>query len=123
MDIEKYRVKPDEKVELSKYPTSEEERFSDEELREKRIPETIENMKELHLKLHAEEEKGVVVVLQAMDDAADLRGAGEAGADDDDLVLALVGGVHQLHVELVLLPLLVDGAGGDVGVEFHGVAP
>lgn len=69
MDIEKYRVKPDEKVELSKYPTSEEERFSDEELREKRIPETIEKMKELHLKLHAEEEKGVVVVLQAMDAA------------------------------------------------------
>lgn len=69
MDIEQYRVKPDEKVELSKYPTSEEERFSDEELREKRIPETIEKMKELHLKLHAEEEKGVVVVLQAMDAA------------------------------------------------------
>lgn len=69
MDIEKYRVKPDEKVELSKYPTSEEERFTDEELREKRIPETIEKMKELHLKLHAEEEKGVVVVLQAMDAA------------------------------------------------------
>ncbi|MGO1059729.1 PPK2 family polyphosphate kinase [Planococcus sp. FY231025] len=69
MDIEKYRVKPDEKVELSKYPTSEEERYSDEELREKRIPATIEKMKELHLKLHAEEEKGVVVVLQAMDAA------------------------------------------------------
>lgn len=69
MDIERYRVKPDEKVELSKYASSEDDRCSDEVLCEKLIPGTIEKMKELHLKLHAEEEKGVVVVLQAMDAA------------------------------------------------------
>ena len=34
------------------------------------------------------------------------RRAGQAGADDDDLELALVGRVHELDVELVLVPLL-----------------
>lgn len=69
MDIDKYRVKPDEKVRLSSYAASEEQRYSDEELREKWIPETLKKMNELHTKLHAQEEKGIVVVLQAMDAA------------------------------------------------------
>ena len=34
------------------------------------------------------------------------RGAGQAGADDDDVELPLVGRVDQLQVELVLVPLL-----------------
>ena len=42
---------------------------------------------------------------------------GETGADDDDLELPLVVGVHQLHVGLVVVPLLRDGTGGDLGVE------
>ena len=37
-------------------------------------------------------------------------GAGEPAAHDDDLEPALVRRVHQLHVELVLLPLLGDRA-------------
>lgn len=69
MDITKYLVKQNENVELSQYPTSEETRYSDEELRDRLIPETLEKLKKLHLKLHAEEEKGIVVVLQAMDAA------------------------------------------------------
>ena len=44
-------------------------------------------------------------------------GAGEPGADDDDVELALVRRVHELHVELVLVPLLGDRAVGDLGVE------
>jgi hypothetical protein len=43
--------------------------------------------------------------------------AGEPAAHHDDLVAALVGRVHQLHVELVLLPLALDGPVGDLGVE------
>ncbi|MBB5179816.1 PPK2 family polyphosphate:nucleotide phosphotransferase [Planomicrobium koreense] len=69
MDITKYLVKQNENVELSEYPTSEETRYSDEELRDRLIPETLEKLQKLHLKLHAEEEKGIVVVLQAMDAA------------------------------------------------------
>lgn len=69
MDIDKHRVKPEEKVNLSKYSTSDEQRYSDEELCDNRIPAMIEKLNELHLKLHAEEEKGIVVVLQAMDAA------------------------------------------------------
>src|SRR3546814_7333826 len=45
------------------------------------------------------------------------RGAGEAGADDDDLELAPVVGRHALHVELVLRPLVGDVAGRDVAVQ------
>lgn len=69
MKIEQYRVNPGEKVDLSKYATSEAHRYDDTELCEKRIPAAIEKMTDLHLKLHAEEEKGIVVVLQAMDAA------------------------------------------------------
>ena len=45
------------------------------------------------------------------------RGARQAGADDDDLVLPPVGRVDQLRFELVLVPLFLDRAGGDVCVE------
>lgn len=69
MNIAKYVIKQNENVELSEYPSSEETRYSDEELRDRLIPETLEKLQKLHLKLHAEEEKGIVVVLQAMDAA------------------------------------------------------
>ena len=45
------------------------------------------------------------------------RRAAEAGADDDDLEPPLVRRVHELHVELVVVPLLGDGPVGDLGVE------
>ena len=45
--------------------------------------------------------------------------AGEAGAHDDDPVLSLVRRVDELHVELVLLPLALDGPRRDFGVERH----
>lgn len=69
MDIDKYLVKKDGKIKLSHYPTTDEEKFSEEELKGKLIPESIKKLKELHMKLHAQEEKGIVVVLQAMDAA------------------------------------------------------
>ena len=49
-------------------------------------------------------------------------GAGQAGPHHEDLVLALVRGVHQLHVEAMLVPRLFDGAGRCLSVEDHGVS-
>jgi len=37
-------------------------------------------------------------------------GASQAGPNHEDLVLALVRGIHQLHVEAVLVPRLFDGS-------------
>src|SRR5262249_59491877 len=48
--------------------------------------------------------------------------AGQAGADDEDAVLALVGGVDQLHVEAVLVPLGFERPGRDFGIELHGAS-
>ena len=45
------------------------------------------------------------------------RRAGQTGADDDDLELALVAGGNQLHVALVGVPRIGHGAGGDLGFE------
>ena len=43
--------------------------------------------------------------------------AGQAGADDDDVELPLVVRVDELDRELVVVPLLLDRALGDLGVE------
>ena len=51
------------------------------------------------------------------------RGAGQAGADDDDGVLALVGRIDQLHLELVPFPLLRDRPGWNLRVELHDRPP
>lgn len=69
MDMNKYRVEPDEQVELSNYQTAEQDRPTEEELQDKLIPESLEKLKALYTKLRAEEEEGIVVVLQAMDAA------------------------------------------------------
>ena len=45
------------------------------------------------------------------------RRAGQAGADDDDVELPLVVRVDELDRELVVVPLLLDRAVGDLGVE------
>src|SRR5205809_724982 len=47
------------------------------------------------------------------------RCARQTGADDDDRVLALVGGVDQLHLEFVPVPLLVDRSRGNSWIERH----
>src|SRR6185436_6498699 len=49
--------------------------------------------------------------------------AGQARAHHDQRVLPLVGGIDQLHFELVAVPLLGDRAGRDSGVERHAPAP
>jgi hypothetical protein len=52
------------------------------------------------------------------------RGAGQPRADDDDLELPPVVRRHQLHVELVLGPAVLDGTAGGVAGQLadHGAA-
>lgn len=69
MDIDNYLVSKDEKIKLSRYLTTDGDKFSEQELKEKLIPKSVKKLEELHMKLHAQEEKGIVVVLQAMDAA------------------------------------------------------
>ncbi len=69
MKLSSYRVKEGEQVSFSNYPTSEEHKISEAELREKRIPKSVETLQELHWRLHAEEKNGVLVILQAIDAA------------------------------------------------------
>ena len=47
-------------------------------------------------------------------------GTGETGADHDDVVFTAVGRVHQAELRLMVVPLVGQRAGGDLGVEFHG---
>lgn len=68
MDISQYRITPKQTpITLADYPTTDNNRINEEELKNKRIPESIKKLQDLHLKLHAEEEKGIMVVLQAID--------------------------------------------------------
>ena len=75
---------------------------------------------------HAVGPARTVLEAEAVDVVAQLaqggrgRGAGEARAHDEDGPLALVARVHQLHVEAVPVPLLLEGAVGDLRVEHHG---
>lgn len=69
MDIKKYRVKPNKKVDLEKFSTSKDESYSKEEVKEEILPENLEKMFEFQEKLYAENKRGILVVLQAMDAA------------------------------------------------------
>ncbi len=46
-------------------------------------------------------------------------GAGQPAAHDQHGVFPLVRGVHQLHLEAMLVPLALDGARGNSGVQRH----
>lgn len=69
MDTGKYLVKKEGKVKLENYGTVEGENAINAEALKEKMPERVERLKELHTKLLAEEEKGIIVVLQAMDAA------------------------------------------------------
>src|SRR6185437_7341304 len=47
------------------------------------------------------------------------RRAGETGADDEDVVLALVGWIHQLHLEARAVPKLFNRTGRSSRIERH----
>ena len=62
-----------------------------------------------------------VLIAEALDVVAEFAeaggggAAGKAGTYDDDVVLALVGRIDQLEIELVFVPGLLNRAGGGVG--------
>lgn len=69
MDIKKYRVKPNKKVDLEKFSTRKDDSYSKKEVKEEILPENLEKMFEYQEKLYAENKRGILVVLQAMDAA------------------------------------------------------
>ncbi|WP_309090833.1 PPK2 family polyphosphate kinase [Domibacillus sp.] len=69
MDTRKYLVKANQELDLRNYATSEKGGVEERELLDNEIPERVSRLKELHWKLYAEEKKGILVVLQAMDAA------------------------------------------------------
>jgi hypothetical protein len=68
---------------------------------------------------------GAVLVAECLDIVAQLaqRGrsgaTGQAGSDNDDVVFALVGGIHQFQVEAVLVPGLFNRSGWTFSVKYH----
>lgn len=69
MDIRKYRVKPNKKVDLEKFSTRKDDSYSKQEVKEEILPQNLEKMFEFQEKLYAENKRGILVVLQAMDAA------------------------------------------------------
>lgn len=67
MDIQTFRIDHNNGIRLSDFPTTIQDRPSDETLQNELIPKSVERLKELHWKLYAESKKGIVVVLQALD--------------------------------------------------------
>lgn len=68
MDTKRYQVKPGQEVKLAEWVSREDHGMQKAEV-EKRLAGKVEELKKWHLRLHAEEEKGIVVALQAMDAA------------------------------------------------------
>src|SRR6185312_4223963 len=48
------------------------------------------------------------------------RRSGQTRADNNDVVLAFISGIHQLHFEACFVPCLFNGPGGCTRMEFHG---
>ena len=69
MDIKKYRVKPNKKVDLEKFSTKKDDSYLKKEVKEEILPQNLEKMFEFQEKLYAENTRGILVVLQAMDAA------------------------------------------------------
>ena len=53
MDIKKYRVKPNKKVDLEKFSTKKDDSYSKQEVKEEILPQNLEKMFEFQEKLYA----------------------------------------------------------------------
>lgn len=69
MKINRYKVPVDRDIKLQDYQTSEKQSQYNDQIRDEVVPNLVERLRDLHLKLHAEEKKGILVVLQALDAA------------------------------------------------------
>ena len=69
IDIDRYRVKENEKVNLKKFTTKRDVDIDKEEVKSTFFPEVIEQLKVYQEKLYAQNTYGLIIVLQAMDAA------------------------------------------------------
>ena len=69
IDIDRYRVKANEKVNLKKFPTKRDVDIDKEEVKSVFFPEVIKQLKVYQEKLYAQNTYGLIIVLQAMDAA------------------------------------------------------
>ena len=69
IDIDRYRVKANEKVNLKKFPTKRDVDIDKGEVKNAFFPEVIEQLKLYQEKLYAQNTYGLIIVLQAMDAA------------------------------------------------------
>ncbi|RAI80959.1 polyphosphate--nucleotide phosphotransferase [Macrococcoides caseolyticum subsp. hominis] len=69
MDINQYKVNHEESFSFDNFPSSENKKSLNDDIKENIIPELAQQLRSLHLKLHAAEENGILVVLQALDAA------------------------------------------------------
>jgi PPK2 family polyphosphate:nucleotide phosphotransferase len=68
MDTDRYRIKPGKKIDLAGFPTDEDGGLTKKELKS-RLDELTDKLDELQTKLYAQGQRGLLVVLQAMDTA------------------------------------------------------
>ncbi len=69
INVDRYRVREGDKVNLKKYATKRDVEIDKEEVKTTYFPEVIEKLKEYQEKLYAQNSYGLVIVLQAMDAA------------------------------------------------------
>ncbi|MFC3419912.1 PPK2 family polyphosphate kinase [Salinicoccus hispanicus] len=69
MNLNRYKITGNERINLNDYPTTENKSHDNEKIRDEIIPPLVDRLKDLHLRMNAEEKHGVLVVLQALDAA------------------------------------------------------
>lgn len=69
IDVDRYRVKPGEKVHLKKFSTKRDVEMDKAEVKEQLFPEIMKTLKDYQEALYAENKHGLIIVLQAMDAA------------------------------------------------------
>ena len=69
IDVDRYRVKPGEKVNLKKFSTKRDVEMDKAEVKEQLFPEIMKTLKDYQEALYAENKHGLIIVLQAMDAA------------------------------------------------------
>src|SRR5699024_8989507 len=69
MNVSDYKVHHNANIKLKDHQCSEGKKGENDYIEQNIIPPLVEKLKELHLKLHAEEKNGIMVVLQAIDAA------------------------------------------------------
>ena len=90
MKIEKYLVNEKKKLDLYEVPTSYNGKLEKEEVKEVLIPENIEKIGEYQEKLYAENNRALLIVLQAMD-----------AAGKDSLIKNIMTGVNPQGTKVV----------------------